>query len=159
MPTNIVVTDLDATLADARHRDHLAAIGSKVHHDWIEYSKACGDDALIEGAVAAVKLLSAHYPLFIISARNAEAQGETEWWLARHGIRYDGLRLRRAEDEQVNSLYKVKHIQFLRKLGLNPVLMLEDNAEVAAAVSAIGVPVLRVHPGYDDAIGVRTAEG
>lgn len=157
MSIRVIVTDLDATLADARHREHLAAPGSHIHHDWIEYSKACGDDALIEGAVEAIRILSQHYPIYIVSARNAEAAEETETWLSKHHIRWTGLRLRTAEDEQVNAKYKVQYIQRLREAGLEPILMLEDNEDVAAAVSAIGVPVLRVHPGYDDGVGVRKA--
>jgi uncharacterized HAD superfamily protein len=157
MSKQIVLTDLDSTLCDGRHRAHLAALGSTDHADWVAYSKACIADGSIAGAVRAIHLLQRHYPIFAISARNVEAVVETAAWLHQEGIHVARLRLRRPEDEQINSLYKVKYIESLIAEGFEPVLMLEDSEDVVEAVSKLGVPVLRVHPGFDDGVGVRKA--
>lgn len=158
MSLQVVVSDLDCTVADTRHRAHLAALGSAVHADWIEYSKACKDDTPILGVVKVLQMLGKNYPIYFVSGRNAEAAHETGRWLTEHGIAFSGLKLRSATDIEDNAAYKVDYIQQLQRAGLEVVVMLEDSGYVAERVFAqTGVPVLQVHPGFEDLIGVRKA--
>lgn len=158
MPISVIVSDLDCTVADTRHRAHLAALGSPIHEDWIEYSKACRDDTPIQGVVSILQLLGKTHPIFFVSGRNAEAGHETAEWLLEHGLRFSGLRLRSADDISDNAKYKAAYIKELQRGGLEVAVMLEDNAHVAKVVQdETGVPVLQVHPGFEDTIGVRIA--
>lgn len=158
MPIQVVVSDLDCTVADTRHRAHLAALGSAVHADWIEYSKACKDDTPILGVVRVLQMLSENYPIYFVSGRNAEAAPETARWLSEHNLLFSGLKLRSAEDIEDNAAYKVDYIKQLQLAGIEVVVMLEDSDYVAKRVQEeTGVPVLQVHPGFEDLIGVRKA--
>lgn len=152
----IVISDLDSTLADTRHRAPLAHTGpSSSHEDWIDYSKACIADPPIKGSIAALKLLSKLYPIYLVSGRNVEAEAETIFWLEMNDVPWTSLRMRSTNDIQHNGEYKVAYLQMLRKQGHDPVLMLEDHVGVAEMVEAIGVPVLSVNPRYEDTVGVR----
>ena len=51
--------DLDSTLCDTRHRQHMAAQVREKKATWLEYSLACADDEPIEGAVAMVRFIAA----------------------------------------------------------------------------------------------------
>lgn len=157
--TPVVIADLDSTLSNTTKRAHLAAPGSAEHADWVEYSRACVHDEPLAGPVAAIRALSLHYPLFIVSGRNVEAYTETVTWLRRHDIHPEGLRLRAAGDIQDNGDYKVAFIEDLRRQGFDPIVMFEDQPHVADRVEAAGVPVVRVNPGYEDEIGVRIVAG
>jgi hypothetical protein len=151
---DIVLCDLDSTLSDTRGRAHLAN-GSTEHEDWVEYSKACIDDPAVPGPLAAIKALAQIYPIYIVSGRNVEAYWETRRWLRDHGVYPAHIRLRAAGDISHNGEYKVAWIEQLRKNELNPILMFEDHDGVADMVEAVGVPVVRVKPGYVDTVGVR----
>jgi hypothetical protein len=153
--TPVVLADLDSTLSNTTKRAHLARPGATESDAWIEYSRACITDEPIAGPVAAIRALSQHYPLFIVSGRNVEAYGETVTWLRRHDIHPEGLRLRASGDIQDNADYKVDFIEQLRRQGFEPFVMFEDQPSVADKVEAAGVPVVRVNPGYEDTIGVR----
>lgn len=153
--TPVVLSDLDSTLADTRHRANLARLDSADGADWIAYSKACWKDPAIVGPVTALRALGRLYPVHIVSGRNVEAKRETENWLDWFHIPYTTLRLREPGDILHNGHYKVAHIRYLRSQGLDPILMLEDHPGVADLVEAEGVPVLRVNCGYDDTVGVN----
>lgn len=109
----------------------------------------------MQGTIAALRLLAPVYPVFIVSGRNIEARMETKLWLKKHDVPYSSLRLRTARDIQHNGEYKVAYIEILRASGYNPVLMLEDHIGVGEMVEAVGVPVISVHPRYDDSVGVN----
>lgn len=151
---NIILSDLDSTLADTRGRAHLAA--TKTGHDaWVAYSRACVTDLPISGAIRTLQLLSLNFPVFLVSGRNVEAETETRLWLDANEVPFTRLRLRKGNDIQHNGHYKVEYIRALRREGYNPLLMLEDHLGVAELVEAEGVPVLSVNPRYDDAVGVN----
>lgn len=153
--TDIVLSDLDSTLADTRGREKFAAIGGS-HEDWIAYSKACIDDAPITGTIAALRLYAdAGYPIFLVSGRNIEAEKETRTWLAIHEVPFHHLRLRKSGDIQHNGQYKAAYVRELRDRGFNPVLMFEDHVGVSELIEAESVPVVTVNPRYEDAIGVN----
>lgn len=154
---DIILSDLDSSLADTRGRAHLASKDATLGHmGWVEYSKACVTDAPIAGAIATLQLLaSSGYPIFLVSGRNIEAEAETRQWLDANNVPFDRLRLRRREDIQHNGEYKVAYVRELRREGLNPVLMLEDHIGVSEMVEAEGVPVLTVNPRYDDPVGIN----
>jgi hypothetical protein len=151
---NIVLSDLDSTLADVQHRAHLARLDSQHPNDWIKYSLACINDTPMAGPVRTLQMLAETFPIYLVSGRNIEAQDATEEWLNLVGVPYEELRLHRSTDDMHNGRYKVGYIQELRSRGYNPMLMLEDHLAVAAMVEAVGVPVLSVNPRYDDTIGV-----
>ncbi len=146
-----VLWDLDSTLCDTRHRQHMVAQVREKQATWLEYSMACADDEPIEGAVALVRFL---YELgvrqFGVSGRNASALNVTLDWLNRHQVPLDDVFLRPDDDYTTNGLFKVRVIEYLRDArGLDVVLFIEDWQEAADTIWAeTRVPVLVVKGAY-----------
>lgn len=152
----IVLLDLDGTVCNTKHREHLAPPKTDREDtaNWVPYCLACVDDEPIAGVVQVVRMLQETYPIFVVSGRVSEALWPTVEWLHGVGIYPENVRLHYPEDIRHNAEYKVAHIQYLRGLGYDPVLMIEDQVPVAEAVEAIGVPVLVTNPRFEDNIGV-----
>jgi predicted secreted acid phosphatase len=145
----LVVCDLDGTLADNRHRRHLVPAPGE-YRDWTPYSKACVDDTPIEGVISLINLLWNHYSIFLLSNRESSAIDETRWWLSRHGVMYDFLRLREPEDIEGSSEYKVKAIDRIKDDGYKVHLLIDDLPSTFTQVRAAGTPVVCVNPLYCD---------
>lgn len=145
----LVVFDLDATLAHTLHRSHLSPFVNK-DSDWPTYAKACVNDKPIAGAIALVNLLWRHYGIYILSGRDCAAYNETIWWLSRHEVMYDFLHLREEGDLEDNGIYKSKHIDSLKDDGYKVHLLIDDWPATIDSVTKSGTPALCVNPRYRD---------
>jgi hypothetical protein len=145
----LIVCDLDGTLADNRHRKHLVPEQGELR-DWTPYSKACVDDTPINGVISLINMLWNHYGIFLLSNRESSAMDETRWWLSRHKVMYDFIQLREPGDVEGSSEYKVKAIDSLRDDGYTVNLLIDDLPATFTQVSAAGTPVVCVNPLYSD---------
>lgn len=87
-----VIFDLDGTLANIDHRLHFVQGDSK---DWDGFYAACVDDSP-KPAIVELALMcdDAGHEIIISSGRSAKVRGETEAWLAAHGVPYKQLLMR-----------------------------------------------------------------
>ncbi len=147
---DVVVSDIDSTLADTRHRRHLCPTVDPTR-TWDDYAFDCLLDTPIAGPIALLRMLhAAGYGIHLVSNRPASAAGETRTWLAGNHIPYEVLRLR-GPDEELSDGLKLRYLREMRTFGYHPVLCLEDWPATAAAIEeAEGVPVLCVNPRYSD---------
>lgn len=154
----VVLTDLDSTLANVHHREHLAPVGAakKDGSNWIAYSKGCVNDEVVNSVATALRMYhQAGYRIHVVSGRNVEAYGETVQWLKANGIYVDEIRLRGENDFRHNAEFKSHYINGLKDLGLEPVLMFEDHVSVCEIIEErTGVPCITVRPRYEDGVGV-----
>lgn len=154
----VICYDLDSTLFDVSHREHLAPEGENrsAVENWIAYSKGCIADNPVEGVAESARLFSeAGHRIHIVSGRNVEAYEETVFVLNLHGIPFDEIRLHRADDLRHNGEYKAAYINQLFEHGYQPILMFEDHVEVCEIIEEqTGVPCVTVRPRYQDNIGV-----
>lgn len=154
----VVACDLDSTVADTQHREHLAPPADQKANvnNWIPYSMACVDDTPIPGVVAALRSLKeAGHRIFFVSGRNIEAMEATQEWLIKHDIPFDHIRLHRENDLRHNGEYKAQVINSWKNNGFDVRLMLEDHISVCEIIEEkTGVPCLTVRPRYDDKVGV-----
>lgn len=145
----LIVCDLDGTLADNQHRKHLVpAPGGE--RDWTLYSKACVYDMPIVGVISLINLLWNHYGIFLLSNRESSAMDETRWWLSRHGVMYDFIKLREPGDVAGSSEYKVQAIESIKDDGYKVHLLIDDLPSTFTQVSSAGTPVVCVNPLYSD---------
>jgi hypothetical protein len=95
---DLVIFDLDDTLAMTAHRAHLL-LHAPV--DWDAYNALCIHDAINE-PVAAVFYdhFVASREMWIVSGRSERVREQTEDWLYKHGIYYGKLLLRAPGDER-----------------------------------------------------------
>lgn len=137
--SDIVVFDLDDTLADTRHRAHLVPHPDMQGYapNWDRFSRACGRDAPIMANIALLVALSRDYRIFILSSRGEVALAETAAWLARHNIPYDRLLLRRDNEHQPPEELKR---DWITNIGPSNVLCaFDDNPAVCATIRALGI--------------------
>lgn len=155
----VVACDLDSTIANTQHREHLAPPGAlRADVDnWIAYSQACIGDPVIAGVAELIRILhfAAGYDIHFVSGRNEEALPQTIEWLEKNDIPWAEIRLHAADDLRHNGEYKAQYIKGLIAEGRDVKLMLEDHIEVCEVIEELtGVPCITVRPRYDDNVGV-----
>jgi hypothetical protein len=143
----VVVVDLDSTLCDTQHRRELAPVGPDrlTLAGWEPYSLGCPDDAPIESMIKLVHLLSEGNVIYLLSARNAVAEKATTEWLVRHGVKYDVLRLRGADEVEPRepSAWKIKVLEQWLEQGVDIQLFIDDWADTCTAVEfATGISTI-----------------
>lgn len=164
--TRAVLWDLDSTLANTSHRQHMVPlIKAKAGPTWEDYSMACTGDTPVEGTVALARLIaSLTVPVsdgltmqvssnrvmqYGVSGRSEAARQLTLDWFAEHGVPLDNVYLRPDGDHTPNGKYKVRVIRRLRDKGIDVVLFVEDWKETADYIhDKTGVPVLVVQGDY-----------
>lgn len=139
---DVVIFDLDGTLACGKHRLHL--LPTKDLHlteSWTEFNLACADDALIEAnAELAWALEAAGHTVIILTGRSDIARNLTEQWLDKYGIYYDRLIMRRHDDNRKDTIIKEEE---LRRIGLDRILFcVDDRLDVARHLRSLGLTVL-----------------
>lgn len=142
---NLVVADLDGTLADVDHRLHYI---HRAEPDWQAFYLACDQDAPIENTLAVLRTLrAAGCRVAIVSGRSDLAYRQTVDWLSRHEVRYDVLALRRHGDDRHDEDVKA---DMIREHGLTPattLVVLEDRARVVRMWRRLGFHVFQVADG------------
>ena len=125
--------DLDGTICDTRHRDHMIA-ANRADTDWCAYSLACAEDRPVPGVVALISRLPGLK--IILTGRHEQARRLTERWLSREGVSYDQLLMRPEGDNRENVAFKVAEVRTLRKQGFDIVLAIDDYRPIAEALYA-----------------------
>jgi phosphoglycolate phosphatase-like HAD superfamily hydrolase len=93
---NTYIFDLDGTLADIKHRRHFVENGKK---DWDAFFKACVDDKPNYPIIKICRgLRFAGFKVLIVSGRNESVRRQTEQWLQKYLIKYEGLIMRPEKD-------------------------------------------------------------
>jgi len=122
----IVLVDIDGTLADGRHREHLVKGDRK---NWNEYFSLLGQDAVYQHIVDRVNSLSVNHQIVVVSGRPDTYQFETINWLtAVAGVHYDWLFMRSGSDRRPDYIVKEEILRRLPKEQI--VLCLDDRASV-----------------------------
>lgn len=145
----VVFVDLDSTLADTTHRQHL--LGDRTVEDLTAYSLACADDTPFAGTVRLTQLLKgAGAHVVIVTSRYDVAMMETMRWLYRHNVGFSELIMQAADDASTIEDFKVVAIErWLANNGVDaPELVIEDWPPIKDALEAKGWTVMLVNPNY-----------
>ena len=146
---DIVISDIDSTLADTRHRRDLCPTVNP-ESTWDAYAAACAADAPIHGVIAVLRLLhAAGCDIHLVSDRPVAVGPITKRWLARHEVPWNALDLLAAGVALDGARRKVDCLRRLRAAGRTVALVIEDWPAQAAALEAEGVPVLCPNPRYE----------
>lgn len=88
----VVIFDLDGTLANIDHRLHHVQNGNK---NWDAFYAACPDDGPKEPIIELARMCDdAGHTIVISSGRSENVRVETEEWLRKHGVNYARLFMR-----------------------------------------------------------------
>jgi len=108
----IVLCDIDGTLANGDHREHFVKQEKK---DWDSYYALLGNDAPIDLVVRWVQELKNEHTICLVSGRPDTYQTETIRWLRKHGIGYDWIFMRAGGDKRPDVMVKSDILKHLPK--------------------------------------------
>jgi len=137
---DIVLVDIDGTLADVWHRlRHLRGPGRK---DWKKFFAAMNADPPLKEMIAAVRELSREYEIVIFTGRPEEYRARTDVWLRRFDVPHTRLLMRPQGDHRPD--YTVKR-EMIEEVGRERIaLAIDDRPQVCAMLREAGVQVFEV---------------
>ena len=143
MAEEIVVFDIDGTLADVSGRVHHL---NKKPKDWDAFFKGIPQDKAIQSMLRLCNILySAGIKIVLCSGRSEQYRPETVEWLVRHGVQYDELLLRGAKDKRTDSVVKREILAGLDRSKI--LFVVEDRRGVVEMWRSEGLVCLQCVPG------------
>jgi hypothetical protein len=143
MTDEIAVFDIDGTLADVSERLHHIRTKPK---NWNAFFAAMAQDKAIASIVRLCNLLhDAGVRVVLCSGRPERYRNDTATWLAREGVRYDELRLRRDGDRRSDTIAKREMLADIERARV--LFIIEDRSSVVAMWRAEGFVCLQCAPG------------
>ncbi len=147
---SIVVFDIDGTLADTSHRQHLNPrywVGQKGKKpSWDDFHAAHVDDtSVLSVAVLHARLrLRASNEVIYVTGRNEAFRESTAMWMSRHAFNGEII-MRPDNDYRPNWEFKLDALnEIWARYTAVPMLWVDDNASVQEHLEPAGVPVLLV---------------
>lgn len=138
---NIIVVDLDGTLCNSAHREHLARAGQ-----WPEFHAQLHEDEPWQDVLMLLEAMN-HFTLIGLTGRNERYRTATNKWLDKYDIYLDQLLMR--PDDNWQSDHELKP-DLLAWCGVKPedvVFILEDRDKVVEAWRNLGYNCWQVRPG------------
>ena len=139
----IVIFDIDGTLADISGREHHVRSKPK---NWKAFFKGMAEDKAVHSMVRLCNLLydSGIY-IVLCSGRNEQHRKETVRWMEREGVRYHELRLRADDDRRSDTIAKREMLSGLDKSKI--LFVVEDRSRVVEMWRSEGLTCLQCAPG------------
>ena len=147
MKTELVVFDIDGTLANNAHRVHyLEGVGKK---DWDSFFALQGADSPYENVVDLLNMYLARLEVHvaILTGRGEEWRGVTEEWLLGNDIDYHSLTMRPLGDRTDDNILKLNQIQTWQDQGYNVIGLFDDRKRICDAAREHGVTVFQMAAG------------
>jgi len=140
-PQEIVICGLDGVLALVEHRLHHLYNEEGVKH-WERFLEACVDDMPNAPLIHRLNQARAEgMPVILLTGRSAAVKAETEEWLRRWGVGYDGLWMRPANDFKPAAEFKAAVIeQQLAHLGIRRVYESDTHLDFAHWCTEHNIP-------------------
>ncbi|MGE5462018.1 MAG: HAD family acid phosphatase [Syntrophothermus sp.] len=143
MAEELVIFDIDGTLAD---------ISERVHHirrkpkNWNAFNAGMAQDKAIHSMIRLCNILyAAGLRIILCSGRNERNRPETVEWLAKNEVHYHELLLRKDEDYRSDAVVKR---EILRGLDRGKILfVVEDRSRVVEMWRSEGLVCLQCAPG------------
>jgi phosphoglycolate phosphatase-like HAD superfamily hydrolase len=139
----IVIFDIDGTLADVSERIHHV---KKKPKNWNAFFAGMAQDKAIHSMVRLCNLLYASgIEIVLCSGRSEEHRQQTVEWLAQQGVNYHDLLLRRDKDRRSDT--EIKR-ELLARLDKSKILfVVEDRSRVVEMWRSEGLVCLQCAPG------------
>lgn len=147
MKRNVVIVDLDGTLCNSSHRDHLA------HQKlWDEFNAASANDEPWEDVAVLIKSMQLQgFKFYGLTGRSHKWYSVTLAWLMRHGITLDALMMRPEGDWSSDHDLKPKMLAAMfgdmESAKGRVLFILDDRDKVVEAWRNHGFRCWQVQPG------------
>lgn len=146
LPDQIIVVDLDGTLADCSHREHLAQAGQ-----WEEFHDKLMEDLLHRDTFEFIMAMQELFYIWIVTARPERYRGRTTAWLQAHQIFPEQIIMRPNDNFQKSEELKIHLLEC--ELGSkeqvldNVLLCLDDREKCVEALRNYGLKCWQVRNG------------
>jgi hypothetical protein len=141
---DVIIFDLDGTLALINHRRHFVENGN---NDWKSFYLACVDDKPNFPVIRICNALATLHKIWIVSGRSDEVSAETIKWLDDHNIIYDRIFMRKAGDYTADDIMKQKMIGRGDFTVDNILCAFDDRDRVVKMWRQNGIPCFQVAEG------------
>ena len=143
MTEEIVIFDIDGTLADVSERIHHV---SKKPKNWNAFFAGMAQDKAIHSMVRLCNLLyDSGIQIMLCSGRSEEHRQQTVEWLAQQGVNYHDLLLRKEKDRRSDTEVKRELLAALDKSKI--LFVVEDRSRVVEMWRSEGLVCLQCAPG------------
>lgn len=143
MHEEIVIFDIDGTLADVSERIHHLQGKPK---NWNAFFQGMAQDKAIKSMVRLCNILySAGVRIVLCSGRSEEHRSATVKWLTQQGVKYHELRLRRDGDRRSDVIVKREMLAGIDKTKV--LFVVEDRSRVVQMWRSEGLVCLQCAPG------------
>ena len=143
MVDEIVIFDIDGTLADVSERIHYLKRKPK---NWDAFFQGMAQDKAIHSMVRLCNILHASgIEIILCSGRNEQYRQETITWLARQGVPYHDLLLRKDKDRRSDTVVKREMLAMMDKSKI--LFVVEDRSQVVEMWRSEGLVCLQCAPG------------
>jgi hypothetical protein len=149
MKANIIIVDLDGTLALNKHRYHYIdkSLGKKL--DWHAYFEACNKDEPNQPVIESIKALKASgNKVHIFSARGDIVRDKTIQWLNKYDVSYDQLTMREMDsftpDEELKKSWLMSYYPNYKEEVL---CVFDDRDKVVKMWRSMGLSCFQVAEG------------
>lgn len=132
----LLLCDIDGTLSDGSHREHLVNGEKK---DWPAYFALLSDDAPNSYVIHKVNDLYSTHTVCLVSGRPDTYQHETMRWLEKQGVPYQWLFMRAGSDKRPDTDIKADFLKHLPKEKI--ALVLDDRPSVCRMWEENGLTV------------------
>lgn len=147
----IAIVDLDGTLADGTHREHLVRNADDLPNfkkDWVKYYSLLRYDKPYDVVVQWVQELAKDHTICIVSGRPDTYQLGTIWWLENYQIPFDYIFMRRGNDKREDSIVKKEILDLLPKEKID--FAIDDRPRVIRMWRENGVKVFPVRGAVEE---------
>jgi len=142
---NIVVFDLDGTIALIDHRLHYI---KRDDPDWEAFHMACVDDVPNEAVITALQAMAqSGHVIMIMTGRSEIAMNLTQDWLEDNNALYDNLIMRSHDDFFTPDHILKKQWIEARQIKDQIVCAYDDRDKVVSMWRNEGIPCFQVAPG------------
>jgi predicted secreted acid phosphatase len=139
----IVIFDIDGTLADVSERIHHVR---KKPKNWPAFFQGMAQDKAIHSMVRLCNVLyAAGIQIILCSGRSEEHRQETVKWLAEQGVNYHDLILRKDRDRRSDTVVKREMLAGIDKSKI--LFVVEDRSRVVEMWRSEGLVCLQCAPG------------
>lgn len=138
-PPPAVVIDLDGTLASNQWREHFV---DRDEPDWHAFFASMEHDAPVPPLVELTRWLSRDVEVIVVTGRPADWEPTVRRWLGEHGVMYDELFMRPADDHRPDHVMKRHLFEDAISPRWNVRLVVDDRDQVVEMWRDQGLCVL-----------------
>lgn len=143
---NVIIFDIDGTLADVRHRVHFVSSSEKSERDWKSFNREMVNDfPIMDMVILFNEFKRLGYKIWIMTGRQEKFRSFTEQWLFWNGVYFDKLRMRPDKDQRKD--YICKSDMLSKEEQEEIFLIVEDRQTVVDMWRERGLTVLQCDNG------------